>query len=197
MRIEELIQELTEGLSPVLFHAVPSKKWNAMAKKNPPVLFTSNHLNKYRVVSFSRNRSNRFLFTDHSDESGIDLVRDLTIVLEFDGRKFAERYKGKSIDPYAPQRDEDFYDPEELQDYTKNPEWDAMEDRLIAGRRMEIPFKPQWVRGLHLILPQADLARANYLDWLFDALPDLRRRYRVVKVYDTAEAYAVGRDMGF
>lgn len=114
MKLNEAIT-LTEGLSPVLFHAVPLDKALWIIKNQ---LLRSD---KRGHISFSRSRTNTFMANMGENMEGHDGV---IVVLELDGRKLMANHKGRAVDSFAPSRDEE-------DEYSRDPEFDYMEDRII------------------------------------------------------------------
>lgn len=136
MKLREAIT-LEEGISSVLFHAVTLDKarWILKNKKLKA--------DKRNAVSFSRSRTNTFMHNMGSDMEGHDGV---IVVIEFDGQSLAHNQRGRPIDSFAPSRGDFDYD-----SYSRDPDFDYMEDRIILKNTREMDFKPNAIRSISFI----------------------------------------------
>jgi hypothetical protein len=73
------------------------------------------------------------------------------VVFELDGRSLISNHKGQAIDSFAPPDDRD-----ELKAYSRDPDFDYMEDRIVLKNTRELKIPKNSVIAIHVILNEAD-----------------------------------------
>lgn len=133
MRIKEI---LSEGLSPVLFHATSANSFLKILESNKFRL-SEDPVSEYYYMSFSRNKTNQFIpyLLDLDDaeleEEGFNPRRDMYVVMTIDGRKLSTGHRGKPFSTHYMPPDDDFPD---LNDPDFEREWSFQEDRLLSKK---------------------------------------------------------------
>lgn len=131
------LNQLFEGVSAVLFHATSPA--NAVKAVSSGVMYGF-QLNGEYVLSFARSRTGQYPEFMGDDMVGTD---EPIVVLELNGRRLGERYKGKAIDAAAPAPGDYDYG-----DYSKTI--DYMEDRLVS-KKQQFDIMPGTFIRAHLI----------------------------------------------
>ena len=137
---EKTKNNLTEGLSPVLYHFTkPSNALNMLKQ------------NKIKLAAATGTRTERdlqpkdqvyYLSTTRHKMGGYHLNNDLTgVIINFDGTKLGQRYKGKAVDYWGPE----WYGKDR-----KGHEEKEAEDRLFS-REPYIPNAKQYIQSIHIM----------------------------------------------
>jgi len=131
---------LTEGLSPVLYHFTSLTNTLNMLKQNKIKLAAATGTGAER--NLQPGDRVYYLSTTRHKMGGYHLNNDLTgVIINFDGTKLGQRYKGKAVDYWGPE----WYGKDR-----KGHEEKEAEDRLFSAEPY-IPNAKQYILAIHIM----------------------------------------------
>ena len=133
-------ENITEGLSPILYHFTSPTNTLNMLKQNRIKLAASP--GSESEASLQSGDRVYYLSTTRHKMGGYHLNNNLSgVMINFDGTKLGQRYKGKAVD---------YWGPEWYGDDRKGYEEKEAEDRLFS-REPYIPNAKQYIQSIHIM----------------------------------------------